>query len=129
MASMTTAIAPHHAVTVLGIVRRHPVATYFVAAYLLLHPRGIRADDRQHSGRVLPRHVGRRVRAHLDLQPQGGSVLLVTLWHASFNLVTATRAGRGTVAALVSINVMVFGSALAAADIRARRKGAPSVLG
>jgi hypothetical protein len=34
MASMTTAIAPHHAVTVLGIVRQHPVATYFVAAYL-----------------------------------------------------------------------------------------------
>lgn len=56
-------------------------------------------------------------------------MLLVTLWHASFNLVTATRAGRGTVAALVSIAVMVFGYALAAADIRARRKGAPSVLG
>lgn len=59
----------------------------------------------------------------------GGSVLMVTLWHASFNLVTATRAGRGTIAALVSIVVMVFGYALAAADIRARRKGAPSVLG
>lgn len=59
----------------------------------------------------------------------GGSVLLVALWHASFNLVTGTHACRGTLAAIVSIAVMIFGYALAAADFRARRKGAPPVLG
>jgi hypothetical protein len=59
----------------------------------------------------------------------GGSVLLVALWHASFNLVTGSRAGRGSFAAMVSIAVMIFGYVLAAADFRARRKGAPAVLG
>ncbi|MGZ6142486.1 MAG: CPBP family intramembrane glutamic endopeptidase [Myxococcales bacterium] len=59
----------------------------------------------------------------------GGSVLVVALWHASFNLVTGTRAGRGPIAAMVSIAVMIAGFALAAADLRARRKGAPPVLG
>jgi len=59
----------------------------------------------------------------------GGSVLVVALWHASFNLVTATRAGRGNLAAIVSIVVMIFGYALAAADLRARRRGRAPILG
>jgi uncharacterized protein len=58
----------------------------------------------------------------------GGSVLMVALWHASFNLVTGTRAGRGVTAAVVSTVVMLFGFALAIADLRARRKGEPPVL-
>ena len=59
----------------------------------------------------------------------GGSVLLVALWHASFNLVASTRAGRGTIAAVVSTVVMLAGFALAFADWRARRKGGSGILG
>jgi len=54
-------------------------------------------------------------------------VLVPALWHASFNLVTATQAGRVAGAAAVSVRAMVFGYVLAA-DLRARRKGTRAVL-
>jgi len=59
----------------------------------------------------------------------GGSVLLAALWHASFNLVTGSRAGRGAMAAAVSTAAMLFGFALAALDVRARKRGGRAVLG
>jgi len=42
----------------------------------------------------------------------GGSVLACILWHASFNFVTASAAGTGTVAAVTSIAVMVWAAAV-----------------
>ena len=39
----------------------------------------------------------------------GRSVAVVALWHAAYNLVVATEAGRGTVAAVLSSGVMVWG--------------------
>jgi membrane protease YdiL (CAAX protease family) len=58
----------------------------------------------------------------------GSSILAVTLWHGSYNLVTATRAAQGLVAAIVSTMVMVWGIGLAVAEVRARRRAQPSVL-
>lgn len=58
----------------------------------------------------------------------GGSILAVALWHGSFNLTTATQAAQGVLAAVVSTLVMIWGVALAVAELRARRRGAPSVL-
>jgi len=37
-----------------------------------------------------------------------GSVLMVILWHGSFNFITATQAGKGTAAAIVTALVMVW---------------------
>jgi membrane protease YdiL (CAAX protease family) len=38
----------------------------------------------------------------------GGSILMVTLWHGSFNLISASKAGQGEVAAIASALVMVW---------------------
>jgi len=59
----------------------------------------------------------------------GGSILAVSLWHGSFNLATATEASRGLLAALASTVVMIWGTVLLVAEIRARRRGGASVLG
>lgn len=37
-----------------------------------------------------------------------GSILMVILWHGSFNFITATQAGKGTAAAIASALVMVW---------------------
>jgi membrane protease YdiL (CAAX protease family) len=58
----------------------------------------------------------------------GGSVIAVAVWHGCFNFATATRAAQGIVAAVVSTTVMVWGIALTVLDVRARRRGARSVL-
>lgn len=42
----------------------------------------------------------------------GGSVLLVALWHITYNMTSATEAAKGTVAAVVSTFVMVWAVAL-----------------
>lgn len=42
----------------------------------------------------------------------GGSVLVVALWHASFNFVTASAAGAGDVAAVASVAVMLWALAV-----------------
>ena len=39
----------------------------------------------------------------------GRSVAVVAIWHAAYNLVVATEAGHGTMAAVVSSGVMVWG--------------------
>jgi uncharacterized protein len=59
----------------------------------------------------------------------GGSVLLVIVWHGVYNFVGATQAAVGGVAAVVSTLVMVQALILVALELRARRRGQPSVLG
>ena len=59
----------------------------------------------------------------------GGSVALVAVWHAGFNLVSATAAATGLLAAVVTSAVMAAAVALVVAEILAGRQGRPSVLG
>lgn len=59
----------------------------------------------------------------------GGSVALVAVWHAGFNMVSATAAASGLVAAVVTTVVMVQAVVLVVAELVARRQGRPSVLG
>ena len=59
----------------------------------------------------------------------GGSVALVAVWHACFNMVSATAAASGLVAAVVTTVVMVQAVVLVVAELVARRRGRPSVLG
>ena len=59
----------------------------------------------------------------------GGSVLLVIVWHALYNVVAATEAATGVLAAVVSTLIMIQGLALVVLEVRARRCGRPSVLG
>lgn len=61
----------------------------------------------------------------------GGSVLLVIVWHGVYNFVGATQAAVsvGAIAAAISTFVMIQGVTLVLLDLRARRRGRPSVLG
>jgi uncharacterized protein len=59
----------------------------------------------------------------------GGSILLVIVWHGLYNFVAATQAATGMLAAVVSTLIMIQGIVLIVADLRARRRGRPSVLG
>jgi hypothetical protein len=47
----------------------------------------------------------------------GGSVLLVALWHITYNMTSATEAAKGTVAAVVSTFVMVWAIALVVLEL------------
>ncbi|QNK83229.1 CPBP family intramembrane glutamic endopeptidase [Nakamurella sp. PAMC28650] len=58
----------------------------------------------------------------------GGSIALVAVWHAGFDMVTATAAASDLVAAVVSTVVMVQAVVLVGAELSARRRGRPSVL-
>ena len=59
----------------------------------------------------------------------GGSILLVIVWHGLYNFVSGTQAASGVLAAVVSTLVMVQGVVLIVLELRARRRGQPSVLG
>ena len=59
----------------------------------------------------------------------GGSILLVIVWHGLYNVVSGTLAATGLLAAVVSTLVMVQGVTLIVLELRARRRGQPSVLG
>jgi uncharacterized protein len=59
----------------------------------------------------------------------GGSVLLVVVWHGLYNFVAATQAAVGTIAAVVSTLVMLQALVLLGFELRARRRGLPSILG
>ena len=59
----------------------------------------------------------------------GGSILLVVVWHGLYNVVAATQAATGTLAAVVSTLIMIQGAVLIVTDLWARRRGQPSVLG
>jgi uncharacterized protein len=59
----------------------------------------------------------------------GGSILLVIVWHGLYNVVSGTQAATGMLAAVVSTLVMIQGVVLIVAELRARQRGRPSVLG
>lgn len=59
----------------------------------------------------------------------GGSVLLVAIWHGTYNLASATGAASGTIAAVVTTLVMIQALVLIALEVRATHAGHPSVLG
>ena len=58
----------------------------------------------------------------------GGSILLVAVWHGLYNLVAGTQAASGVLAAVVTTLVMSQAILLVVLDLRARRRGRPSVL-
>jgi len=57
------------------------------------------------------------------------SILLVIVWHGTYNVVGATQAATGVLAAVITTLIMIQGIALVVLDLRARRRGRPSVLG
>src|SRR4051812_591707 len=59
----------------------------------------------------------------------GGSILLVSIWHGTFNLVSGTDAATGLLAAASTMAVIVLAVTLVVLEIRASRRGTPSVLG
>jgi uncharacterized protein len=59
----------------------------------------------------------------------GGSILLVIVWHGLYNFVSGTQAATAMLAAVVSTLVMIQGVVLIVLELRARRRGLPSVLG
>ncbi len=48
----------------------------------------------------------------------GGSVLIVSVWHATFNLVSGTAAAHGLAAAIVSTGVMVCAVLIVVLEVR-----------
>jgi membrane protease YdiL (CAAX protease family) len=58
----------------------------------------------------------------------GGSTALPAVWHGTFNLVSATAAAAGLLAATTTTFVMIGAVLLVVLEIRARRRGRPSVL-
>lgn len=48
----------------------------------------------------------------------GGSILIVSLWHGTFNLVSGTAAAHGLVAAVVTTGVMAWATLIVAFEIR-----------
>jgi membrane protease YdiL (CAAX protease family) len=48
----------------------------------------------------------------------GGSVLVVALWHGTYNLVSGTAAAQGLVAAIVSTAVMVWATVIVVLEVR-----------
>ena len=59
----------------------------------------------------------------------GGSILLVAVWHGLYNFVSGTQAGSGIVAAVTTALIMIQAVVLIVLEVRARRRGRPSVLG
>lgn len=60
----------------------------------------------------------------------GGSILLVAIWHGLYNFVSGTQAGAtGILAAVVTTLIMIQAVVLIVVELRARRRGRPSVLG
>jgi membrane protease YdiL (CAAX protease family) len=59
----------------------------------------------------------------------GGSILACAVWHGAYNLASGTAAADGTIAAVTSTFVMVQALLLVGLELRARRRGAASVLG
>ena len=57
----------------------------------------------------------------------GESILIVAVWHGTYNLVSGAEAAKGTIAAVVSTLVMLQAFLLVVCELRARRRGLPSV--
>jgi CAAX protease family protein len=63
------------------------------------------------------------------MRNRSGSVAVVAVWHGLFNVVSGTAAAAGLLAALNSTAVMLAAAVLVGAELLARRRGRPSVLG
>jgi membrane protease YdiL (CAAX protease family) len=59
----------------------------------------------------------------------GGSVLACVVWHGLYNLGTGTAAATGTIQAVITTFVYLQAFLLVGLELRARRRGFPSVLG
>lgn len=60
----------------------------------------------------------------------GASILIVAVWHATFNMLGgATDATQGTIAAVVSTAIMIQALVLLILEVRARHRGTESILG
>jgi membrane protease YdiL (CAAX protease family) len=60
----------------------------------------------------------------------GASILIVAVWHATFNMFGgATDATQGTIAAVVSTAVMIQAIVLVGIELRARHRGSGGILG
>lgn len=59
----------------------------------------------------------------------GGSVLACAVWHGLFNLATGTVAATGLLQAITSTCVYLQALLLVGLELRARRRGRPSILG
>jgi membrane protease YdiL (CAAX protease family) len=59
----------------------------------------------------------------------GGSILLVAVWHATYNVVSGTDAATGLLAATTTTLVAALAIALVVLEVRAARRGQASVLG
>jgi membrane protease YdiL (CAAX protease family) len=59
----------------------------------------------------------------------GQSILIVAIWHGTYNIVSGTAGADVTIAATVSTCIIALAIALVVRDIRARRAGRGSVLG
>jgi CAAX protease family protein len=55
----------------------------------------------------------------------GGSILLVAVWHGTYNMVSGTQAATGMLAAVVSTLVMIQALVLILLDVRAHRRDGP----
>jgi membrane protease YdiL (CAAX protease family) len=58
----------------------------------------------------------------------GGSILLVAIWHSSYNLISGTDAAQGLLAAISTTLVIALAAALIGLELRATRKAQPRVL-
>jgi hypothetical protein len=58
----------------------------------------------------------------------GGSILLVAVWHATYNLISGTDASTGLLAATATTLVIALAVTLVGLEIRASRRGGTSVL-
>lgn len=59
----------------------------------------------------------------------GGSILLVAIWHTTYNLISGTDAATGLLAALSTTLVIVLAIFLVILEVRSARAGRPTVLG
>ena len=57
----------------------------------------------------------------------GQSILIVALWHGTYNLVSGTAAAHGLIAAVVSTVVIIQAATLVAFEIYANRHDHPSI--
>jgi len=53
----------------------------------------------------------------------GGSVFIVALWHATYNLVAGTAAAHGLAAAIASTGVMAWATVIVIFEIRGWHRG------
>lgn len=58
----------------------------------------------------------------------GGSIMLVALWHAGYNLISATAVGAGSLGAASTVVVILGATALVITELVRTRLGHPSVL-